>query len=84
MAHKILFETKAKKEFLDLPVKIQERISPAVEALKEAPRPVNCVKLAGANGFRVRAGDYRILYTVNDKEKTVVIYRIGHRREVYR
>jgi mRNA interferase RelE/StbE len=56
----------------------------AIDDLQVDPRPSGCKKLVGGNGFRVRTRDYRILYTVDDNLHLVRIYRIGHRREVYR
>jgi mRNA interferase RelE/StbE len=52
--------------------------------LKENPRPVGCKKLTNQEGYRIRIGNYRILYTIEDENKIVMIYRVGHRRDVYR
>jgi mRNA interferase RelE/StbE len=61
------------------------RIVSRINALANEPRPANCEKLAGAaNAWRVRQGDYRILYTVDDEARVVYVFKIGHRREVYR
>ena len=65
-----------KKSFIQLKDKIL--------TLASDPRPHNCVKLTVDEGYRIRSGDYRILYRVDDKKKTVYIYRVKHRREVYR
>ena len=56
----------------------------AVDSLAEDPRPQGAIKLAGRNDYRVRVGDYRIVYAVDDEERLVVVARIAHRREVYR
>jgi mRNA interferase RelE/StbE len=48
------------------------------------PRPRGIVKLAGSDDYRVRVGDYRIVYAVDDAEQVVIVARIAHRREVYR
>ena len=53
-------------------------------ALAEEPRPRGCKKLKNREGWRIRTGDYRILYEVFDDEQQVLILRIGHRREIYR
>lgn len=63
----------------------QGRIVSRIRALANDPRPAGCEKLAGAaNAWRVRQGDYRILFTVDDEARVVDIVKIGHRREVYR
>jgi mRNA interferase RelE/StbE len=56
----------------------------AIDALADAPRPPGVVKLAGRDDYRVRVGDYRIVYAVDDAERLVLVARIAHRREVYR
>ena len=53
-------------------------------ALASNPRPHNCIKLIADEGYRVRSGDYRILYRIDDKKKIVYIYRVKHRKEAYR
>ena len=62
----------------------RERIKKAILELRDNPRPPNCRKLAGRDGWRVRVGSYRVIYEVNDESKSVVILNVGHRREVYR
>lgn len=63
----------------------RRRIVDAIQSLAVEPRPSACKKLAGREAaYRLRVGDYRIVYTVNDREIIVEIIRIGHRREVYR
>jgi len=52
--------------------------------LEENPRPAGCEKLSVRERYRVRQGDYRIVYSIQDEERTVHVVRIGHRREVYR
>ena len=55
-----------------------------IQALGSEPRPPGCEKLAGKEGYRVRQGDYRILYTLDDEQRALVVVKIGHRRDVYR
>ena len=63
----------------------RRRIVDAIQTLVVDPRPSTCKKLAGRDAaYRLRVGDYRIVYTVNDREIIVEIIKIGHRREVYR
>lgn len=63
----------------------QQRIRAAIDLLADQPRPPNCVALQGESGvYRVRVGDYRIVYEVFDQLLVVQVVRVGHRREVYR
>ncbi len=84
MPYRVELETRARREFLDLPKDIQSRLALVIDDLQKNPRPPGAKKMTGQEGYRVRKGDYRVLYTVHDKESLVRIYRIGHRREVYR
>ncbi|MCL4523300.1 MAG: type II toxin-antitoxin system RelE/ParE family toxin [Acidobacteria bacterium] len=72
------------RELRRLPSRDVERIVRVIESLGESPRPTGCHKLATGDGFRVRQGDYRILYTIDDEARVIEIYKIGHRRDVYR
>ena len=74
----------ARKELAGLPPQIQMRISKAMLALQNNPFPSGCKKLRNRDGFRIRVGDYRVLYFADTKAKLIVIGAIGHRREVYR
>jgi len=82
--YRVEVETRAKREFLDLPAEAQERTTDAIDDLEANPRPSGAKRLVGKDGYRIRKGDYRILYTVDDKSHMVYVYRIGHRRDVYR
>ncbi|HEY3195560.1 MAG TPA: type II toxin-antitoxin system RelE/ParE family toxin [Candidatus Dormibacteraeota bacterium] len=63
---------------------IADRIATVIDGLGNNPRPAGSVKLAGRDDFRVRVGDYRIVYGVDDAEDLIIIARIAHRRDVYR
>jgi mRNA interferase RelE/StbE len=63
---------------------LRDRIRAAVDSLANEPRPVGAVKLAGRDDFRIRVGDYRIVYAIDDHDHAVLVARIAHRREVYR
>ena len=84
MPYKVELETRARREYRQLPARVREQVSDAIDDLQADPRPPGCKKLVGAIGYRVRTGDYRILYTIEDTAARVCIYRIGHRREVCR
>ncbi|HEY2329791.1 MAG TPA: type II toxin-antitoxin system RelE/ParE family toxin [Verrucomicrobiae bacterium] len=84
MSWQIEISRDARKELERLPAQIQIRISKAILALEENPFPRNCKKLKNRDGFRIRIGDYRVLYFSDAKAKQIVVGVIGHRREVYR
>ena len=63
---------------------MRERVKAAIDGLAEDPRPSGATKLAGRNDYRVRVGDHRIVYAVDDAQKVVLVARIAHRREAYR
>jgi len=75
----------AQRELLKLPAKIRVRVADAIRSLQANPRPAGCKKLAGnANYYRIRVGDYRVLYEIRDRVLLVLVIKVGHRREVYR
>jgi len=74
----------ARKELAGLQPQMQVRISKAILALEANPFPSGCKKLKNRDGFRIRVGDYRVLFFADAKAKQIVISAIGHRREVYR
>jgi mRNA interferase RelE/StbE len=74
----------ARKELARLPTQIQIRIARAILALEVSPFPHGCKKLKNRDGFRIRIGDFRVLYFADAKSKQIVVGVIGHRREVYR
>lgn len=59
------------------------RIVSRIESLSGEPRPAGCVRLSGREEYRVRQGTWRILYTIDDSERVVVVVKVGHRRDVY-
>ena len=85
MNYQILIERRARREIVRLPVDISRRVAEAIDALIAQPRPPGCKKLAGSrNEWRIRIGDYRILYEIDDRARQVRVYAVGHRREIYR
>ncbi len=84
MTYAVIIKRSAEKELDALPKGVQERVLARLLALEENPRPPGVKKLQGQESYRLRAGDYRILYTVDDKSKKVLVLAIGNRREVYR
>ena len=85
MAYPILLRPAAVRDLKALPSDLRARIDKAIDRLAEDARPPGSRKLAGAKDeWRLRVGDYRVLYMVNDSEHQVVVARIAHRREAYR
>lgn len=81
----IEYKASTDKALQRLPVTIQRRIVAATEKLADDPRPPGCVKLAGDdNAWRIRVGDYRVVYEIHDRRLLVLVVRIGHRKDIYR
>lgn len=84
MAYVVSLKRSAEKELERLPTKIHDRIIGHLISLKEIPRPVGAKTLRGREGYRIRIGDYRVLYVIDDSERRVEVFSIAHRKEVYR
>jgi len=82
--YRVTIKKSAAKELEHVPQKNLRRIIKRVRSLAEDPKPQGSQKLSGQEHFRIRQGDYRIVYSVDDKDSIVDIVRIGHRREIYR
>ena len=83
--YEVLIERTAERDLKSLPTHLFDRIVPRIKGLADNPRPAGCHKLAGSkNDWRIRIGDYRVLYEIDDASKRVRIFRVRHRREVYR
>lgn len=81
---RVLIKTSAAKELEELALKDRRRVVERIRALAGDPRPVGSEKLSGEQKYRVRQGDLRILYEINDRDSIVTVVKIGHRRDVYR
>ena len=84
MSYAVLILRRAQKELADLPSDVYENAKEAIANLAEEPRPQGCRKLTGREGWRIRSGDYRIIYEIDDARSTVTVLDIGHRRDIYR
>jgi len=83
--YRVHFAGRAARAFRKLPPEIQRRLDPAILALADNPRPPGCLKLSGPDSlWRIRVGDYRIVYQIQDEVLLVLVVNIGHRREIYR
>ena len=84
MSYSLYVLRRAQKELAQLPTGAYERVRDAVRILADDPRPPNCRKLRGREGWRIRVGDYRVIYEIDDEQQVVTVFHVGHRRDVYR
>lgn len=83
--YRVLLESTAEKDLSRLSSEIHDRVIVAIQALAANPRPSGCRKLAGSkNDWRIRVGDYRVIYEIADEIRIVRVNRVRHRRDVYR
>jgi mRNA interferase RelE/StbE len=83
MNYRVFILPKAQRELERLPKETYERIKAAILALAQNPRPPGCKKLSGRDYWRIREGDYRVIYEIEDGAKNVTVLRVRHRRDVY-
>jgi mRNA interferase RelE/StbE len=75
----------ARKDLEALPAEIQDRILAAIDSLQDDPRPRGCKKLRGSDDeYRIRVGQYRVIYEIHEKTVVILIVRISHRKDAYR
>ena len=84
MTYAIAILRRAQRELQHLSHEDYERVREAIRALAHNPRPPGCLALTGRAGWRIRVGNYRVIYEINDGQHTVTILHVGHRRDVYR
>ncbi|GBO55578.1 RelE/StbE replicon stabilization toxin [Pseudanabaena sp. lw0831] len=84
MSYQVNLPKTVQKQLNALPQELKERILKCIVQLQEEPRPANSLQMKGGQGFRLRIGDYRVLYDIDDSSKLINLRRIGHRREIYR
>jgi mRNA interferase RelE/StbE len=80
----VFITRRAQRELAGLPTGVYGRVKAAIASLAVDPRPLGCIKLTGLEGWHIREGDYRVLYTINDDTHEVTVVHVGHRRDVYR
>jgi mRNA interferase RelE/StbE len=85
MSYQISISKRALKELEDLPVKPKKQITEAIDQLANEPRPVGCKKLKGEVEYlwRIKIGNYRVIYLIEDKLKVVEVRKIGDRKNIY-
>jgi mRNA interferase RelE/StbE len=82
--YKVILSNKVIKEIDELPDNVFDKFDEVIQKLKSNPRPIGCMKLTDQEGYRVRFGKYRIIYTINDKLQEISVFKISHRKESYR
>ena len=83
-SYSLLIKPSAAKELEGLPKKERSRLVGRIQGLAVEPRPAGCEKLSGDEKFRIRQGDYRVVYAIDDATHEVLVMKIGHRKDVYR
>ena len=83
-SYDVYIKASAEREMDSLPQKVFRRVTDAILSLETSPRRRGCKKLRGRRAYRMRVGDYRVLYTVDDSLHRVDVVAVGHRRDVYR
>jgi len=84
MSYSLSILRRAQKELAQVSQEDQERIVEAIRGLGANPRPPGCRKLTAREGWRIRVGDFRVIYEIDDRQQQVTIFHIGNRRDVYR
>ena len=83
-SYSVFIKPSAVKELEGTPRRDRQRLAQRIRTLSADPRPSGCEKLSGEEKYRIRQGDYRVVYAIDDEQHLVIVVKIGHRREVYR
>jgi mRNA interferase RelE/StbE len=84
VSYRLILSKPAVKALRELPSSVNVRVAAAIDDLREEPRPVGCKKLQGKEDlWRIRVGDYRVIYAIHDAIRIVDVRRIGHRGDIY-
>ena len=84
MSYQIIIPKTVTKQLEKLPQSIHDKVIENIIILQENPRPTNSLKMKNNEGYRLKIGDYRVLYDIDDKTQLITLRRVGHRRESYR
>lgn len=84
MEYTLFIERSAQKSLSKIDTQDKVKIEDAIEALALDPRPANSKKLTGRDAYRIRIGNYRVIYEVDDGKLIILVVRVGHRKDVYR
>jgi len=83
MNYQVLIEKKIEKQLSKIPQGDYIKIKQAILSLVENPRPIGFKKLTGREGYRIRVGDYRVIYQIKDKQLLVIVLFVGNRKDIY-
>ena len=83
-SYRLFIKPSASKEIEGLPKQDRRKVVAKIQGLAKDPRPAGCERLSGHEQYRLRQGDYRILYSIEDKDLIVAVVKVGNRKEVYR
>ncbi len=81
--HTVEITTYAKKQFKQIGSEEQTKLTTAIRKLANDPRPHGYVKMKGREAYRVRVGDYRVIYEIHDQQLLILVVEMGHRRDIY-
>jgi mRNA interferase RelE/StbE len=84
MTYKISILRRAQKQLARIPVKDYKKVKQAILDLDRDPRPPGSTKLKGRDGWRIRQGDYRVIYEIHDEQLNIIVLNVGNRRDIYR
>jgi mRNA interferase RelE/StbE len=84
MTYQVIIPKTVEKQLNKLPGQVRETLIENLLTLQDNPRPANSLKLKNIQGYRLRVGNYRILYDIDDPTQTITLRRVGHRRDIYR
>jgi mRNA interferase RelE/StbE len=83
-AYSLFFKESVQKDLDGIPKKNLRRILGRIKSLAGDPRPQGCERLTGQDRYRLRQGRYRIVYAIQDEQRTVTVVKVGHRKDIYR
>ena len=83
-SYRVLIKPSAARELEGVPKKDRQRIARRIESLSTEPRPAGSEKLSGQERYRIRQGNFRVVYSIDDEEETVLVFKVGQRQDVYR
>jgi mRNA interferase RelE/StbE len=83
-AYSVFFKESVQKDLDGIPKKDLRKVLTRIKSLANDPRPSGCEKLTGQDRYRLRQGRYRIVYAIQDEERSVSVVKVGHRKDVYR
>jgi mRNA interferase RelE/StbE len=84
VSYRLLILPRAQKQLAAIPSPDFDTIEEQIKTLSENPRPAGCKKLRGREGWRLRVGNFRVVYAIDDSAQSVLVLAVGHRREIYR